>query len=72
MSHDGLFSTMEINDVLYIICIVSLIVLIDAVRELKIENWIVFCTPDNSSCLRALEYHQKVGNLGINMSLRHS
>lgn len=38
MSHDGLFSTMEINDVLYIICIVSLIILIDAVRELKIEN----------------------------------
>lgn len=55
MSHDGLFSTMEINDVLYIICIVSLIILIDAVRELKIENWIVFCTPDNSSCLRALD-----------------
>lgn len=37
MSHDGLFSPMKINDVLYIMCI-SLSILIDAIRELKMEN----------------------------------
>lgn len=60
MSHDGLFSFMKINDVLYIMCIVSLVILIDAVRELKIENGVLFCIPDNSSYLRASEYQQKV------------
>lgn len=38
MSRNGLFSPMKINDVLYIMCVVSLSILIDAIRELKIEN----------------------------------
>lgn len=65
MSHDGLFSPMKINDVLYIMCI-SLSILIDAIRELKMENRVLCCIPDNSY-LRALEYQQKglAGNLGI-------
>lgn len=38
MSHAGLFSPMKINDVMYIMCTVCLVILINAVRELKIEN----------------------------------
>lgn len=60
MSHAGLFSPMKINDVLYIICTVCLVILVNAVRELKIENWVLFCIPDNSSYLQASEYQQKV------------
>lgn len=30
--------SLKINDILYIMCIVSLIMLIDAIRKLKIEN----------------------------------
>lgn len=63
MSHDGLFSPMKINDVLYIMCI-SLSILIDAIRELKMENRVLCCIPDNSYLM---EYQQKslAGNLGI-------
>lgn len=38
MSHAGLFSPMKINDVMYIMCTVCLVILINAVRELKIGN----------------------------------
>lgn len=60
MSRNGLFSPMKINDVLYIMCVVSLSILIDAIRELKIENWVLWCIPDNSSYLTVLEYQQEV------------
>lgn len=42
----------------YIMCIVSLM-LIDAIRKLKIENQVCFCIPDNSSYLRTLRVPAK-------------
>lgn len=66
MSHACLFSPMKVNKVhIYHVHSMSFI-LVNAVRELKIENWVLFCMPDNSSCLQASEYQQSLaGNLGI-------